>query len=85
MEITEKQNLDNMRKCPRFDWCDINKCPIDYWADLRTELPEEDICPMWRFVGRIRTKRMKTKITPRLRGLVSNIRELRKKERKTAL
>jgi hypothetical protein len=27
--ITEKQNVDNMKKCPSFERCSVNHCPLD--------------------------------------------------------
>ncbi len=43
--INENQNLNNIRKCPRFDCCSANSCPIDINAHFRRNLPNEDYCP----------------------------------------
>ena len=75
--MTEDENLKNMRSCPRFDYCSVPKCSLDYWADLRVELAEDEVCPMWRFAGQIKSKRMKTKIIPSLRDKVRFVRELK--------
>lgn len=40
-----KQNLENMRKCPRFDYCSVNVCPIDSEANFKINLPDEECCP----------------------------------------
>ena len=43
--ITEKEIIESLRKCPRFNWCSINICPLDLEADLRNKPPEENQCP----------------------------------------
>ena len=42
---TKKEIINNLKDCPRFSVCSINKCPLDYEVELRTELPEEEKCP----------------------------------------
>jgi len=42
---TKKEIINNLKDCPRFSVCLINKCPLDYEVELRTELPEEEKCP----------------------------------------
>jgi hypothetical protein len=42
---TEKEIIENLRKCPRFNYCSINICPLDSEANLRNKLPEEEPCP----------------------------------------
>lgn len=39
-----KEN-ENLIKCPRFNWCSINICPLDLDVNLRTMLLEENNCP----------------------------------------
>jgi hypothetical protein len=41
----EKEAINNLKNCPRFPACSINKCPLDYEAKLRTEIPGEEKCP----------------------------------------
>ncbi len=41
----KNENLENMKKCPRFDVCSCNICPLDLGANLRNKLPEENSCP----------------------------------------
>jgi len=41
----EQEIMKNLRKCPRFNWCSINICPLDLEVDLRNKLPEEKSCP----------------------------------------
>ena len=41
----ENKIIENLRKCPRFNWCSINVCPLDLEADLRNKLPGENQCP----------------------------------------
>jgi hypothetical protein len=54
-EITEKQNIENIKQCPRFETCSIPKCPLDFFMSERVELPEDERCPL----RGIRTKRTK--------------------------
>jgi len=41
---SQQQNLENMRKCPRFDSCNVPLCPLDFWMNERVELPEDEKC-----------------------------------------
>jgi hypothetical protein len=41
----EKETIENLKKCTRFNYCSINICPLDLEANLRNELPEEELCP----------------------------------------
>lgn len=41
----EKEVIENLTKCPRFNYCSINICPLDLEANLRNELSEEEPCP----------------------------------------
>ena len=43
-EPTEEQNIENMKRCPRFGFCDIPRCPLDYWMKDRTELKDDKKC-----------------------------------------
>ena len=59
--MTEKENLTNMERCPRFEFCSIPKCPLDYFMAERIELPEDEKCILIasrgkRVVGNIRGK-----------------------------
>jgi len=56
MEPTEEQNLENIKRCPRFDGCNIPKCPLDYWMSERVELSEDERCILR---GKQRSKRVK--------------------------
>lgn len=42
---TKEETTPNLKKCPRFDRCSINVCPMDLEANLRNKLPGEDCCP----------------------------------------
>ncbi len=42
----EKQNLV-MQKCPRFQFCNAPKCPLDIYVSKRRELSEDDRCPIF--------------------------------------
>ncbi len=43
-EITEEENVKIMRKCPRFQFCNAPKCPLDYFRKERVELAGDDKC-----------------------------------------
>ena len=67
-------NLENMKKCPKFETCNINICPLDEDRKKRVELPEEDRCPLFRLQGERKTKRIKMRLSATMRGLAGNIR-----------
>ena len=66
-EPTLKENLKNMERCPRFQNCSIPRCLLDYWMSDRTELKDDERCPLRGY----RTKRTKGSKSALLRG-VSN-------------
>jgi len=66
----ENENINNMRKCPRFESCSIPKCSLDFYMEERTQLPGDEVCPMMRFIGKCRSKRMKGRILPKLMDIV---------------
>jgi hypothetical protein len=35
-EISQEQIINNLKKCPRFDTCSQNLCPLDLELNLRT-------------------------------------------------
>lgn len=37
--------IENIKKCPRFNECSVNVCPLDDEANLKDKLPEENVCP----------------------------------------
>lgn len=72
---TEKENNRNMKRCPRFESCDIPKCPLDFWAKERVELPEDPRCLYWKVLGKRKTKRMfGGRISPLIKKVVLNVR-----------
>jgi len=44
--MTDEENLNNLKKCPRFNFCSIPKCPLDFWIEERIELPREEKCSL---------------------------------------
>jgi len=64
--ITQKENLKNMKRCPRFNFCNIPKCPLDFWMSKRIELPEDERC----ILISPRGKRVKGKIRGSLKRLI---------------
>ena len=67
--MTEQENLKNIMECPRFQRCDIPRCPLDVESDLRTELAEDEKCPNWRFSKGRKPRGVKVEIITRLKGL----------------
>jgi len=66
----EVENLRNMMRCPRFVGCDIPRCPLDYWMQERTELPEDKQCPLTRLLVQGKhKKRLEGRLSPQMRGL----------------
>lgn len=43
-EISEEKNLEILMQCPRFIFCSVNKCPLDYFCDCRNKLKGEGKC-----------------------------------------
>ncbi len=41
----EEQIIKNLKRCPRFENCSINSCPLDLQANLRRNLSGENRCP----------------------------------------
>jgi hypothetical protein len=68
--ITLKENIENMKNCPRFESCSIPKCPLDYFMKERSELPEDKQCPLRKLitVGK-RKKRIEGILSPKMRSI----------------
>ena len=64
--VTEQENLVNMKRCPRFEFCSIPKCPLDFYMNERVELSEDERCVL---VGKSRSKRVEGNLTTKMRGL----------------
>ena len=66
----EKANIENMKKCPRFEECSIPLCPLDMEMDKRVEMPEDAQCPLRRIItiGKHK-KRIKGILSARMRGI----------------
>ncbi len=43
--MSHDQIISNLKKCPRFNFCSINVCPLDLESKLRNKLTEEEGCP----------------------------------------
>lgn len=41
----ENKTIENLRRCPRFNWCSISVCPLDLEAKIRIRYPDEKRCP----------------------------------------
>jgi len=64
--MTDEENLENMKRCPRFESCDIPKCPLDFYMSERTELPEDERCVLR---GEKKSKRVKGIKSAGMRGI----------------
>lgn len=78
-KLTREENTQNMNKCPRFSFCSIPKCPLDYWMKERSELPGEGRCVLLKMIGKKRTKRTKGNLSLKMKSLFSFIREKNRK------
>ena len=78
---TAKENLANLKRCPKFDECNINLCPLDFWMSERIELPEDTRCPLRGY----RTKRTEGRKSATLRGISRFIWKKNESSDKTAI
>jgi len=76
MEPTNKENIKYMEQCPRFEGCNIPRCPLDYWMLERTELPDEERCVLR---GTYRSKRVTGNMTRKMGVISKFIREKKQK------
>ena len=60
-----------MQRCSRFESCDIARCPLDYFMDERVEHKEDEVCVLRKLQGKVRTRRMKGILTPKMRSLAN--------------
>ena len=63
--MTEKENIENMRKCKNYEGCNIPLCPLDELMSERIELQEDSRCPM----RGCRTKKTEGIRSARMRGI----------------
>ncbi len=77
MPITYEDNLKNVERCPRFQGCDIPKCPLDFYMSDRVELPEDERCILR---GERRSNRVKGIRSAGMRGISKFIRDKKKKQ-----
>lgn len=40
----KEKNLEVVKECPRFSFCSVSKCPLDYFSNLRNILGGEGKC-----------------------------------------
>ena len=33
--MNQKELVENLKRCPKYEWCNLNLCPLDYELDLR--------------------------------------------------
>jgi len=74
--MTDEENIENMKHCPRFESCDIPKCPLDFYMPKRVELREDERCVLR---GEHKSKRVKGIKSAGMRGISKFIREKNKK------
>lgn len=43
--MTTEENINNIKRCNRFNECSANVCPLDNDAQFRKNLPREKRCP----------------------------------------
>jgi U3 small nucleolar RNA-associated protein 14 len=74
--MTQEENLANMEKCPRYQDCNIPKCPLDYYMEERVELRGEERCILR---GDRKSKRVKGIRSATMRGISKFIWEKNRK------
>jgi hypothetical protein len=83
--MTEKENTQNMMRCPRWNECNIPKCPLDYDMDLRFEDREDEVCPLRRITEAYpRRGKVKTILSAKMRSLLEFVPAKNKRMAKTA-
>lgn len=50
------ENLERMKRCPRFEFCSAPKCPLDELVDQRIQLGGEPTCP---YTTRLKSRRVR--------------------------
>ncbi len=83
--MIQEENIKNMRQCPRFEGCDIPRCPLDIDSDLRVELKEDQKCKMWKYYTSRKPTKSEGHLIPRLRDKIVAIRELKENRAKAEL
>ena len=74
--MTDEENLENMKRCPRFEKCDIPKCPLDFYMSKRVELRDDERCVLR---GKTKSKRVKGIKSAGMRGISKFIYKKNKK------
>lgn len=77
--MTENENIKNIMRCPRYEECDIPKCPLDLYMSERVELPEEKRCPLIRLCGKTKSKRTTDILSGKMKSLYKYIPEKNKR------
>jgi len=64
--MNEIDNLINLKRCPRWESCDIPLCPLDFFMKERVELPEDEKCIL---IAR-RGNRVKSNVRGKLKRII---------------
>lgn len=82
--MSEEKVIQNLRKCPYFNKCSANICPLDLEVNQRTYVRGEDICPFTIKNWRKFRKGIKTILPKDILKFIpeSNIKMLNKRNRK---
>jgi hypothetical protein len=67
--MTEEENIENMKRCPKFESCSIPKCPLDKDMAERVELPEDEQCQLRRVTEKKHKLRMTGILSAKMRGM----------------
>ncbi len=80
----EKETIENLRKCPRFNKCSSNLCPLDLEVNLRNNLLDEERCPFTINKKAKSQKDIKTQMPPPILEFVpeSNVKILNRRNQK---
>lgn len=80
----EEETTENLKRCPRFNNCSVNFCPLDLEVNLRNNLPSEERCP-FTINKRVKSQKgIKTQMPPPILEFVpeSNVKMLNKRNQK---
>ncbi len=81
---TEEEIIKNLRRCPRFNNCSTNICPLDFEVSQRTYIVGEDVCPFMTKKRRKTQKGIRTQAPDSLLEVIpeSNLKMLHKRNQR---
>jgi hypothetical protein len=82
--MEQKEIINNLKECPRFNFCSYNICPLDIEANSKNKLPEETVCPFCLKKKATSQKGIKTLVTASILEFIPefNVKLLNKRNQK---